>query len=124
MTKTSDWLDGYLRAWRSKDPDDIRAIFTDDAEYLFRPDDTEPAIGIDAIIAMWDDEPVEPEIDLAVLVEDGDIGIVSGSVVYPGHNSYRNLWEVYFAPDGRARRFVEWYLSPPQREAAGGATGG
>ena len=31
MTATSEWLDDYLTAWRTKDADDIRAIFTDDA---------------------------------------------------------------------------------------------
>lgn len=50
MSRTRTWLDGYITAWTSKNPDDVRAIFTDDAEYLFRPDDPEPARGIDAII--------------------------------------------------------------------------
>ena len=39
MSKTRIWLDGYLAAWSSKDPADVRAIFTDEAEYWFRPDD-------------------------------------------------------------------------------------
>ena len=46
MTATSEWLDGYLTAWRTKDADDIRAIFTDDAEYLFHPYDAEPLRGM------------------------------------------------------------------------------
>lgn len=124
MSQTSEWLDRYLQAWRTKDPDDVRAVFADDAEYWFRPDDTDPAKGIDAIIAMWDDEPMDPEIDLRVLIEDDALGIITGTVVYPGHESYSNLWEVHFAPDGRARRFVEWFMTPRRREASGGATGG
>lgn len=114
MSRTSEWLEGYLRAWRSKNPDDVRALFTDDAEYLFRPDDPEPVRGIEAIVEMWrtEDEPTEPVIELAPLVEDGRVGIVTGRVDYPGHQLYMNMWEIHFADDGRARRFVEWFMTP------------
>lgn len=113
MTQTRQWLDGYIRAWRSKDAADVRAIFTDDAEYWFRPDDADPARGIDAILEMWDeDEPAEPEFELDVLIENDDLGIIKGHVDYPGHQYYSNLWEVHFAPDGRAHRFVEWFMTP------------
>ena len=53
MSRASEWLDGYLKAWKSIDPADINAIFTDDAEYWFRPDDPDPVRGIDAIIEGW-----------------------------------------------------------------------
>ncbi|SBS74923.1 nuclear transport factor 2 family protein [uncultured Microbacterium sp.] len=113
MSKTRTWLDGYLTAWKSKDPADVRAIFTDDAEYWFRPDDPDPARGIDAVIEAWlDPEPTEAQPDLQVLVEDDRVGIISGRVEYPGHASYANLWEVHFAPDGRARKFIEWFMTP------------
>lgn len=117
MSKTSDWLDGYIRAWRSKADADVRAIFTHDAEYWFRPDDPDPVRGIDAIVEMWgDDEPADPQFVLDVLIENDDLGIVKGHVDYPGHQFYSNLWEVHFAPDGRAQRFVEWFMTP--RKAA------
>jgi hypothetical protein len=117
MSRTTQWLDGYLRAWRSKEPEDVRAIFTDDAEYWFRPDDPAPARGIDAIVEMWgEDEPSDPESAFDVLIENDDLGIIKGHVSYPGHQSYSNLWEVHFAPDGRAHRFVEWFMTP--RKAA------
>jgi len=120
MATTQNWLDGYLTAWRTKQADDVRAIFTDDAEYWFHPYDAEPVRGIDAIIAAW----MEPEWtvavpDLGVLVESDTLGIVRGSVDYPGHSSYMNLWEVHFAPDGRAQKFVEWYLKRPEAPAEG-----
>ena len=116
MTRTSDWLAGYEKAWRTKDPADVRAVFSDDAQYWFRPDDPDPVRGIDAIVAMWqeEDEPTEPEYALEVLIENDALGIVSGHVDYPGHQRYANLWEVHFAPDGRARRFVEWFMTPRQ----------
>ncbi|GAA1420620.1 nuclear transport factor 2 family protein [Agrococcus citreus] len=118
MTPAQRWLDGYIRAWESKDAADVRAIFTDDAEYWFRPNDPEPTRGIDAIVAMWseDDEPTLPEHDLRVLIEDAELGIIKGTIAYPGHESYTNLWEVHLAPDGRAHRFVEWYMTPREPE--------
>jgi hypothetical protein len=113
MTRTTDWLDGYEKAWRSKDPADVEAIFTPDAEYWFRPDDPEPALGIAAIVEMWgEDEPTEPVYELSVLIENDELGIVRGHVDYPGHQKYENLWEVHFAEDGRARKFVEWFMTP------------
>lgn len=113
MTQTTQWLEGYIRAWRSKDAADVRAIFTDDAEYWFRPDDADPARGIDAIIEAWqDDEPEGPEYAFDVLIEDDRLGIIKGHVDYPGHQFYSNLWEVHFAADGRAERFVEWFMTP------------
>jgi len=117
MSRTSHWLDGYIRAWRSKAADDVRAIFSDDAEYWFRPDDPEPVRGIDAIIEMWgDEEPSDPRFAFEVLIENEHLGIVKGHVDYPGHQSYSNLWEVHFAHDGRADRFVEWFMTPRDTE--------
>ncbi len=113
MTKTSDWLAGYIKAWESKDPADVRAIFTDDAEYWYRPDDPSPVKGIDAIVEAWGEpEPTQPVHDLAVLIENDELGVVKGTVEYPGHETYTNMWEIWFAPDGRARRFVEWFMTP------------
>ena len=118
MSQTRAWLDGYIRAWRSKTADDVRAIFTDDAEYWFRPDDRDPVRGIDAIVEMWgEDEPGEPTFALDVLIENDDLGIVKGYVDYPDHQYYSNLWEVHFADDGRAKKFVEWFMTPRANES-------
>ncbi|MBN9200529.1 nuclear transport factor 2 family protein [Microbacterium aurantiacum] len=117
MTTASDWLNGYIRAWESQSDDDVRALFTDDAEYWFRPDDDDPVIGIDAILEMWrEPEPSEPVHDLAVLIEDDRLGIITGTVDYPGHETYSNMWEVWFAPDGRAKKFVEWFMTPRKND--------
>ena len=114
MTKTRDWIDGYARAWRSKDEADVRAIFTDDAEYRFRPDDPDPVRGIDAIVEMWrtEEEPSEPDFAFEVLIENDGLGIATGRVDYPGDQSYSNLWEIHFGDDGKARLFVEWFMTP------------
>lgn len=44
------WMNGYLRAWDSNTPEDIRALFTDDAEYHTAPF-VDPRVGVDAIVA-------------------------------------------------------------------------
>jgi hypothetical protein len=31
------WLDAYTHAWMTYDPDEISALFTDDAEYRWHP---------------------------------------------------------------------------------------
>jgi hypothetical protein len=49
------WLDRYVEAWRTYDPDAIRGLFSADAVYRYYPWD-EPVIGADAILQDW----VEP----------------------------------------------------------------
>ena len=31
------WVDAYVRAWRTYDPADIAALFTEDATYAYHP---------------------------------------------------------------------------------------
>ncbi len=109
MSRTRTWLDGYITAWQTENPDDVRAIFTEDAEYWFHPNGSDAARGIDAILAAWpESENADPRHRLDVLIENDDVGIITGTVDYPGGTDYVNLWEVHFAPDGRAKKFVEW----------------
>ncbi len=87
----------------------MRAIFTDDAEYWFHPGDPEPVRGIDAIVEMWlsEDEPdgcrARPRCARRGRAHRGH----PRRGPLPGHQHYFNMWEVHFADDGRARRFVE-----------------
>lgn len=123
MTHAQNWLQGYEKAWRTKDADDIRALFTEEAEYWTSPDDPAPLRGIDEIVPWWQqDEPAEPIWQLGVLIADAGLAIIRGWVDYPGHKKYVNLWEVHFAIDGRAFMFVEWYrplaTSDPDSEPA------
>jgi hypothetical protein len=47
-----DWLDRYVEAWKTYQPDKIGALFSDDAEYRYAPED-EPVRGRTAIVADW-----------------------------------------------------------------------
>ena len=44
------WIAGYIRAWETNDPNDIRSLFTPAADYRDGPS-THPWVGHDAIIA-------------------------------------------------------------------------
>jgi uncharacterized protein (TIGR02246 family) len=53
------WIDGYVRAWNSNDPADIRALFTQDAAYFSEPY-SRPWRGQDEIVRQWLDRRDEP----------------------------------------------------------------
>lgn len=42
MSDVNSWMDQYERAWTSNDPEDIRALFTEDAVYNDRPHTAKP----------------------------------------------------------------------------------
>ena len=54
-----EWLDRYVEAWRSYDPDQIASLFAENATYRYHPYDPEDEVtrGRDAIVRDW----VEPE---------------------------------------------------------------
>ncbi|NNC11781.1 nuclear transport factor 2 family protein [Planctomonas sp. JC2975] len=112
------WIEGYLRAWESNEPDDIRALFTDDATYRTAPF-RDPWRGADDIVTEWirrKDEPGDAAFTWELSGEDGDRAFVQGTTVYDDI-TYSNLWVIDFAPDGRAAAYTEWWMdraSPPE----------
>jgi ketosteroid isomerase-like protein len=113
MTNTlQDWMAGYRRAWESNDPDDIRALFTDDALYYTAPF-RQPSRGIDAIIEMWldrKDEPGDNTFEWHELLQTEDVVIVQGETDYKDVAKFSNLWLIRFAESGRATEFTEWWM--------------
>ncbi|MGC5170250.1 nuclear transport factor 2 family protein [Micromonospora sp. DT81.3] len=110
-----NWLDRYLVAWGSNDPDDIRALFTEDATYAGGPFDPEPWIGREAIVEGWlahRDEPGSWTFEGVPLVYADGVGIVQGRTDYADGDVYANLWVIGLADDGRAHSFVEWAIEP------------
>jgi ketosteroid isomerase-like protein len=114
--RVTNWIDGYRKAWLSNEEAAIRALFTDDAVYEYRPYDPDALRGIDAIVAGWLENADEPGVttwEWHPVAEDGDVAVVQGFTVYsdgPKRGEYDNLWLITFAPDGRASHFSEWYL--------------
>jgi ketosteroid isomerase-like protein len=107
------WVENYRRAWESNDPDDIRALFTEDALYFTSPHEVPPWQGREQIVAGWlrdRDEPGTTTFEWHPVVVTEDTAVVQGRTVYVGDRSYKNLWVIRLAPDGRASEFTEWYM--------------
>jgi hypothetical protein len=119
------WIADYERAWRTAGTEPLGALFAPGASYS--PGPYEPAhVGLDQIAALWEAEregPDEPfAMDAAVVVVEGDTGVVRVEVHYDGPpaQDYRDLWIVTLAGDGRCTAFEEWPFWPEQPLAADG----
>lgn len=112
-----DWMRRYVLAWTTNDPDDIRALFTADADYRDGPT-TPPWVGHEGIVAGWlgqRDEPGTWSFEHELVAIDGDVAVVRGLTRYPTatrkSRRYDNLMVVRFAGDGRARSFTDWFVA-------------
>lgn len=124
----TDWMNKYIAAWKSNDPGDIRALFTEDAVYATRPNDPSPWRGHDEIVERWiaaGDQPDNWTFEWSLLgidsrnasssSADAGTAFVQGLTHYlTGSPSYDNLWVITLTADGRASAFTEWYM---EREA-------
>ena len=111
-TAAAAWVEAYRRAWESNEPEDIRAVFSDEASYFRSPDD-EPWVGIDAIIGGWlanPDEAGSTSFEWEVVAVDGDVAVIRAVSTYPD-TVYDNVWIVTLAEDGRARRFTDFWIA-------------
>ncbi|MGO4191543.1 nuclear transport factor 2 family protein [Arthrobacter sp. YAF17] len=108
------WVQHYIAAWTSNDPEDIRALFTEDAVYATRPGDPEPWTGREQIVEHWiaaGDAPGNWTFEWSLLGVDGGRAFVQGRTDYRGDSrSYDNLWIIQLTGDGRATAFTEWYM--------------
>ncbi|BDZ65256.1 nuclear transport factor 2 family protein [Agromyces mangrovi Wang et al. 2018] len=112
------WVERYRRAWLSNDPGDIRALFTEHAEYVNTPG-TEPYRGHDEIVSWWLEEadgPDETTFTWEPLLVGDTRAIIEGRTVYRGSTAYRNLWVIDLAPDGRATAFTEWWVEEEEAD--------
>jgi nuclear transport factor 2 (NTF2) superfamily protein len=108
------WLQAYVDAWRSYEPESIGALFTDDASYRYHPWD-EPLEGRDAIVADWlanRDDPKAWDADYEAWTVEGDRVAATGTSRYDdgnGKRTYHNVFLIEFDADGRCRAFTEVY---------------
>jgi hypothetical protein len=120
------WLDRYVEAWRANEREPIEQLFTEDANYGYRPWDSEKhtVTGRDAIVASWLDEPDAPgswDARYETWAVDGDRAVAVGWSRYEPTDSapeklYHNAYLLEFAPDGRCRSFHEFYMVKEQSE--------
>jgi hypothetical protein len=123
------WLDRYVDAWLSYDPDDISDLFSEDVAYRYHPYD-EPIVGRDAVVASWLEEdesgmastrdaPGTYEAEYSPIAVDGDTVVATGTSQYrevPGGpivRTYENCFVMRFNSEGHCREFTEYYLRRP-----------
>ncbi len=123
------WLDRYVAAWESYEPDAIGDLFSEDVVYRYHPYD-EPIVGRDAVVASWlgegesddastRDQPGTYEASYSPVTVDGDVVVAAGTSTYfdsPGggvDRVYENCYLMQFDGDGRCREFTEYYMKRP-----------
>jgi hypothetical protein len=124
-----DWLDRYVSAWLTYDPDDIAALFAEDIAYRYHPSD-EPTTGRDAVVAAWrgestsstastKDPPGTYDAGYAPVAIDGEVVVATGTSSYRDHPEgpvvrvYDNCFVMRFDDEGRCREFTEYYVRRP-----------
>jgi ketosteroid isomerase-like protein len=118
------WIAAYREAWKSDDPEQIGALFTEDATYspFPWPRERNSWHGRDTIVERWighGDSKVGWRFEHDILAVEGDTAVIEGWTSYdrgegePWDEAYANVWLVRFADDGRAREFREWWVQRP-----------
>ena len=123
------WLDDYIAAWKTYDPERIGALFSEDVEYRYHPAD-DPVVGREAVVEAWlgksdnpgatgrDEEGIYDAEYRAVAV-DGDIGVAVGVSSYtegadgPVAEVYDNCFVMRFDSEKRCREFTEYFAKRP-----------
>jgi ketosteroid isomerase-like protein len=120
------WLDAYVSAWKSYDPEEIAALFTEDVVYRYHPYDP-PVEGRDAVVESWlgegdhegasaRDKPDTYDATYRTVAVDGDVAVATGTSTYTDPaRVFHNCMVMRFDADGRCRDYVEWYMQRPER---------
>ncbi|GIG61387.1 hypothetical protein Lfu02_57590 [Longispora fulva] len=110
------WIEGYVAAWESNRPDDIGALFTDDARYHTEPF-AEPWRGREEIVRQWlahADAPGDATFRWEPVAVGGPVSVITGRTVYrEPPREYHNLWLIRLDDQGRCAEFTEWYMRRP-----------
>jgi len=125
------WLDRYVEAWKTYDPDQVAALFADDATYRYHPYDPDDEVvrGRDAIVRDWiepdgnastRDQPGTYDGKYEVYAVDGDRAVAVGWSRYWSDaerkkldRTYDNVFLLRFDEAGRCVDFVELYMKRP-----------
>ncbi len=116
-TDAQDWLDRYVAAWRSNDPEQIAGLFSEDVSYRYHPYD-EPVEGREAVVRSWLDEPDDPEsweAHYTPFAVEGNRVVATGESRYFASEDkperlYHNCFLIEFDDRNRCRSFTEYYV--------------
>lgn len=122
------WIQGYVKAWETNDPEDIGRLFTADALYFTSPHE-EPWRGREGIAAAWiarKDEPGAWTFSYEIVAIADDLGFVKGRTDYAATadgpaETYDNLWVIRLTPEGTCREYAEWWMQRPKPGASAGS---
>ena len=134
-TAVQEWLNRYVEAWKTYDPDRIGSLFADNVTYRFHPYDPEDEVvrGRDALVRDW----IEPDGDASTrdapntydghyepYAVDGDRAVAVGTSSYwtdatrsKLERIYYNVFLLRFGDDGRCVEFTEYYMKGPDAAA-------
>jgi ketosteroid isomerase-like protein len=120
------WLAAYVEAWKSYDPEQIAALFSEDVSYRYHPYD-EPIEGREEVVKAWlaegdhpeagtRDEPGTFDASYDAFAVDGDAAVATGWSSYkdspdgPVARTYDNCFVMRFDSEGRCCDFIEWFM--------------
>lgn len=107
------WVQGYIRAWQSNAPQDIRSLFATHARYRTGPFDA-PWDGRDAIVDQWirrQDDFGNVRFSYEILAVNEQVGVLQGWTTYlRPRREYSNIWVVHFNNQGECTEFTEWWI--------------
>lgn len=124
-TAVAEWLNKYVSAWKSYDPEDIGSLFSEDALYYYGPYQ-EPVRGRDAIVANWldvegRDAPGTYDANYTPVAVEGNVAVANGRSLYfledrtTVRTEYDNIFMIQFDDTGRCIEFREWYMEKPHK---------
>lgn len=113
------WLDRYVEAWKTYDPDKIGALFSEDAEYRYHPQD-EPERGRATIVSNWlETRDAQGTYDAEyrpVAIDPDGTHVANGWSRYfetPGgemRDEYCNVYLMRFNDAGECTVFTEYWI--------------
>ena len=122
----AEWLDRYVAAWRSYDPNTIGALFADDVRYYYTPY-ADPLIGREAVVKSWleNQEPPQTwEAHYEPIAVDGQTVVANGLSRYyeDDGTTFRAEWDnifvLRFDEHGQCIEFCDWYMKKPEEKAS------
>lgn len=117
------WLDQYVEAWMTYDPQKIGDLFSEDATYAFSPYH-EPLRGREAIVKDWlenRDQPGTYQAHYHPVVVEGNTAVANGRSTYfeadgkTFRTEFDNIYLLRFDDSGRCKEFTEWYREKPKQ---------
>ena len=123
------WLEAYVAAWKSYDPDQIGALFSEDVRYRYYPYDP-PFEGREAVVRSWlgegeaegasgRDAEGTYDASYATVAIDGDVAVATGTSTYftepdgAVEKVYDNCIVMRFDAEGRCSEYTEWFNKRP-----------